>query len=335
REMGDMMEKVYKTFAKNPITANLTHFGRGKKYLNEARDQKSRNLASSALSYDEAINNLEIAHKNHPTSSEIKEILTQAHEEYEVILKELSISEIIENKFFKKNHFPEKIHLPLDEDSEPNDTRQLACELLQKDVSSKQKERLYTLARNIINRFAEIKIIDSTLVHEVMVLSHLPDSEKELYRNLMETFVTKIKESNLLHPPLLEGLSHIIRQANPKHREPDDLVCILEVLNKKFKNLRAQDKNRQIEMTQTLGRLFDVMADCKVQDLEYEELYKPLYDTFKKLQSDSNQELVYHAKYACQALICISNNKSPWKEFLQVFLGITNFAGAFKNIDPG
>ncbi|CAG8717940.1 10996_t:CDS:2, partial [Cetraspora pellucida] len=345
-------DKAYKTFSKNPFTANLTHFGKGQKCLNEAHDQKSQNLASSALLCKNAISNFEIAHKNHPNSSDIKETLTKARKEYEEVLKELYLSErghltnkesddpqyFIENKFFKKNYISEKI-LPLNEDDEPSNTQQLACELCRNDISDGQKKNLCRLAQEIIERFAKRESITLESVHEVMVLSHLPDVEEEIYKNLMERFIYKIKKSILLHQPLLEGLSHIISQANPKHLNPNDLVNILEILNKKFKNLHTQNKDQQIEMTRTLGRLFDVMTDCEVQDLKYEELYKPLYNTFKKLQNSSNQELAYHAKYACQALNCIPNDESPWKAFQRrggkIILGTTKLAGAVKNIDPG
>ncbi|CAG8523618.1 8868_t:CDS:2, partial [Cetraspora pellucida] len=284
--MNGIINKAYKTFSKNQITCKLTHFGRGQKYLNEARDQKSQNPESSALLYKYALNNLEIAHNNRPNSDEIKEILIRAREEYEEILKELSLSEndysknepsddlqrFIENKFFSKNYIPEK-NLPLNEDDEPSNTQQLARKLRRNDISDEQKMKLCILVRKIIEK-------------------------EELYRHLVDIFITKIKKSNFLYPSLLEGLSHIIRQANPKHLKPNDLVCILNILNVKFKNLHPQDKDQLIEITRTLGWLFDVMADCKVRDLKYEELCKPLYDTFKKLKSDNNQELVYLAGYA-------------------------------------
>ncbi|CAG8756923.1 20679_t:CDS:2, partial [Cetraspora pellucida] len=240
-----------------------------------------------------------------------------------------------ENNFFKKDYiFPEK-NPPLNEDDEPSNTQQLACELRRNDISDGQKENLRTLALEIINEFAKSKIMTFDLVHEVMVLSYLPDAEEEIYRNLMEHFIRKIEESILLHQPLLEGLSHVISQANPKHLKPNDLVCILEILKKQFKNLYTQDEDQQIEMTRTLGQLFDVMTDCKVRDLKYEELCKPLYDTLKKLSSDNNQELAYFADYACQALNCIPNDESPWKAFGKVLLDIPKLAGAIKNIDPG
>ncbi|CAG8587126.1 7023_t:CDS:2, partial [Cetraspora pellucida] len=350
--MNGIMNKAYKTFSKNQITANLTHFGRGKKYLNEAHDQKSRNLEYSALLYRDAIKNLEIAHKNHPTSGEIKKILIQTREEYKEILKELSLSEsdhsknekpddpkcFMENKFFKKNDIPEK-NLPRNENDKPSNTQQLACELRRNDISDRQKNDLFTLAQEIIERFAKTENITFELVHEVMVLSQLPDAEEEIYKNLMEKFIHKINDSILLHQPLLEGLSHIIRQANPKHLKPNDMVCVLNVLNVKFKNLHTQDKDQQIEMARTVGQLFDIMADCKVQDLKYEELYKPLYNTFKKLNGDNNQELAYLADYACQALNCISNDESPWKAFQRrggaILTGSVKLADAVRNIEPG
>ncbi|KAF0468085.1 NACHT domain-containing protein [Gigaspora margarita] len=346
------INKTYKILAKNKIAQNLNHFGRGREYLNKAHDQKNLNLSCSALLYKEAVNNLKIAHKNHPTSGEIKKTLAQACREYEEILAELSLSEkdhlpnkesddlqrFIENQFFQKNYYVTEKHIPLGEDDEPNNTQQLACELRRKNVSDEQK-KLCRLAQKIIERFAKIDTPTLELVHEVMVLSHLPDAEEELYRHLVNIFIYKINQFGFLFPSLLEGLSHIIRQANPKHLKPNDLVYVLNVLNEKFKNLHTQDKDQQIEMTRTLGRLFDVMADCEVRDLKYEETYKPLYDTFKTLNNDNNQELAYLSGYACQALVCIPNDESPWKAFQRrggkVFLGITKLAGAIKNIDPG
>ncbi|CAG8485033.1 7413_t:CDS:2 [Cetraspora pellucida] len=347
------LNKTYKTFAKIPITQNLSHFGKGIKYLNEAHDQKNRNLECSALLYKEAVNNLKIANKHHPASGEIKKTLAQACREYDEILTELSLSKkdnsqnneyddaqrFIENKFFQKNHYVPEKHIPLGEDDVPINTQQLAYEIHRKDISDEQKMKLCILVQKTIDKFAKMDIPTLALIHEVMVLSNLPDAEEELYRHLVNNFLNKINQFGFLFPSLLEGLSHIIRQANPKHLKPNDLVCILNVLNVKFKNLHTQDKDQLIEMTRTLGWLFDVMADCEVRDLQYENLYKPLYDTFKNLNSDNNQELAYLAGYACQALNCIPSDESPWKAFQRrggkVLLGITKLAGAIKNIDPG
>ncbi|CAG8603870.1 24003_t:CDS:2 [Cetraspora pellucida] len=320
----------------NELYLNLphTHFKKGENYLKKAHDQKSQNLEYSVLLFQKAINDLEIAHEKYPTISKIKEILTKAREDYGEVLKEPNSPGrghlINENKFFKKDYTP-----PLNKDDEPSNTQQLACELRRNDISDGQKENLRTLAREIIEEFAKRNSIESKFVHKVMVLSYLPDAEEEIYRNLVNIFITKIKESVFLYPSLLEGLSYVISQANPKHLKPNDLVRILEILNEQFKNLHSQDKYQQIEMTRTLGQLFDVMADCKVRDLKYEVLCKPLNKTFKKLSSDNNQELAYLADYACQALSCIPNDESPWKAFRKVLLGIAKLAGAIKNIDPG
>ncbi|CAG8561253.1 14890_t:CDS:2, partial [Gigaspora rosea] len=113
------------------------------------------------------------------------------------------------------------------------------------------------------------------------------------------------------------GLSHVIRHANPKHLELGDLVRILKILKKEFENIHTHDKEQQIKMIRTLGQLFDAMADCKVKDLK----------------------LAYQAKYACQALICILHDESPWKTFQKrctdIFKGLTKLAGAITSIDPG
>ncbi|RIB30143.1 hypothetical protein C2G38_2054708, partial [Gigaspora rosea] len=68
-------------------------------------------------------------------------------------------------------------------------------------------------------------------------------------------------------------------------------------------------------------------------------LYNPLFNALEKLSSNSNLELAYQAKYACQALICILHDESPWKTFQKrctdIFKGLTKLAGAITSIDPG
>src|SRR6185437_3216224 len=105
----------------------------------------------------------------------------------------------------------------------------------------------------------------------------------------------------------------------PSHLEHDDLVRILKILNEQSKNIHSQGKNdQQLEMIKTLAQILDAMADCEVKGLDREELYKPLYDDLKRLSKDSsNPELSYQASYACQALLCIPNNESPWKALVR------------------
>ncbi|RIB16568.1 hypothetical protein C2G38_1501359 [Gigaspora rosea] len=217
--------------------------------------------------------------------------------------------------------------------------------LQQKNVSDEQKENLRTLALGIINRFGEMTTITIELVDEVTALSYFLDAEDETYnslledinKNLLEVIISKIKRTTLLHPPLLKGLAHIIRHVNPKHLDPDDLVRILTRLKEQFENIHTRDK--QIETIRTLGLLFDSMTDCEVKDLSYEELYNPLYKALENLSSNSNQELAYQARYACQALICIPNDESPWKAFQKrasnIFHGLAKLTGAITSIDPG
>ncbi|KAF0516450.1 NACHT domain-containing protein [Gigaspora margarita] len=342
--MKSIGNKIYEKTSK--IT-DKTHFGKGLKHLKKAQDQKL-NPEYAILSYKEAIHNLTIAHEHHPISNEIKETLDQACSELflcALSLLESSTENIVENKFFTKDLHVSENNLIFDEAHKPANTRKLARMLQQKNVSDKQKEELRTLALGIINRFGEMTTITIELVDELTALSYFTDTEDETFKNLLEdinknlleVIISKIKRSTLLHPPLLKGLSHIIRHVNPKSLDPNDLVRILTRLKEQFENSHNQDN--QIEMVRTLGLLFDAMADCKVKDLSQEELHNPLYKTLEKLSSNSNLELAYQARYACQALICIPNDESPWKAFQKrannIFRGFAKLAGAITSIDPG
>ncbi|CAG8496486.1 17772_t:CDS:2, partial [Gigaspora margarita] len=262
----------------------------------------------------------------------------------ELSLLENSTKNLIETKFFTKDLCVSE-NLNFDERHKPANTRMLARILQQKNLSNEHKEKLRTLALGIISRFGEMQIITIELVDEVIALSYFPDTEDETYnslledinKNLLEVITSKIKRTTLLHPPLLKGLSHIIRHVNPKHLNPDDLVRILKRLKEQFENIHTRDN--QIETIRTLGLLFDAMADCKVKYLSQEELHNPLYKALEKLSSSDNLELAYQARYAFQALICIPNDESPWEAFqkraINIFRGFATLAGAIKNIDPG
>ncbi|CAG8793872.1 1054_t:CDS:1, partial [Gigaspora rosea] len=174
-----MKNKIYKKISK---TTGITHFGKGLNHLKEARDQIN-DPANAALSYQEAIRNLEIAHDRHLTSNEIKTTLEQAHRELSLLDNKImnssqSLNEntcpseenIIEAQFFTKNLLVPKNNLLLSEDDTPNNTLQLACELRQSELPDKQKE-LIKLARQIIIEFVQTKITESDLVNEVIALS--------------------------------------------------------------------------------------------------------------------------------------------------------------------
>ncbi|CAG8567270.1 1624_t:CDS:2, partial [Cetraspora pellucida] len=232
------------------------------------------------------------------------------------------------NQFFTRNPIMPSVKedLLLIDGGSPRDTRQLAHALQRNDLTSEQHE------------FAKHKTKPSEIVREVVALASLPDIEEEIYRELLDQIIKAIRKANLLHPSLLKGLSYVIRQANPKHLKPNDLVRVLKILNEQSKNIHSQGISEQLEMTKTLAHLLDAMSDCEVKDLNREELYMPLYYNLKQLSKNNNPELSYQASYACQALLYIPNDESPWKAFmrrgLKIIGGIAKLAGSIKNIDP-
>ncbi|KAF0525597.1 NACHT domain-containing protein [Gigaspora margarita] len=318
KEIRDILAKVYTEYG--DVLKDANQFTEAEKRYDKAKKWGSNQLLTSKTTKNALILNSTVA------------------------MAVSAVPEDMISKFFKKNSVVPSLKndLLLTDIGNPRDTKQLVYALQQRNITPEQQKRLRNLAQDIIEEFANHQTKSSEIVREVVELACLPDGneEKEIYRTLLDQIIEAIRKANLLHLPLLKGLSHVIRHANPSHLEHDDLVRILKILNEQLKNIHPQEKNdQQLEMIKILAQLLDAMADCEVKGLDREELHKPLYDGLKRFSKDSsNPELSYQASYACQALLCIPNNESPWKALVRRgtsnLNGVVKITSAVKNIDP-
>jgi len=141
--------------------------------------------------------------------------------------------------------------------------------------------------------------------------------EKGDFRSLLSMFVNAIKDSLLLEVQSLEGLAHLIQSAAPGYIDADDLVKILELLSIRLQETFQQSPQHIYELTITVSRVLDAMADSNIQGLDRVKLHEPLLSYLERLKANKDPYIVYQAAYAFQALLCVPDDEEPWQAVLR------------------
>jgi len=261
-----------------------------------------------------------------------------------------------------KNIFPRSVRPPTiafnppEPDSRLIDTRQLACclGLLQADIEPEdildpiirtwvlntkketdEKERLNTLATDVIRAFKRDEIKDGKSVTEVVFLA--PVLERDDFRYLIKEFYSGIDQSGLLDVHQLEGLARLIQGAGPGDLDSDDLVKVLTLLSTRLRDTHQQSTHHLYELTAAVSHVLDAMADASVQGLNRENIHEPLSAYLDELKKSSDPYLVYQAAYAYQALLCVPDDESMWQATLRrtgkVIQGVSGLVSAMKGLD--
>jgi len=263
----------------------------------------------------------------------------------------------IPKDIFPKNLRPPAIPFsPPEPDSRLSDTRQLAqcLGLLQPSIElddildpaartwlqttkddPDEKDRLRSLATDVIRAFKRDEFKDSKAVTEVMYLA--PVLEKDDYRYLVKEFISGIDGSLLLDIHQLEGLAHLIQGAGTGYLETDDLVKILNLLSTRLRETHPQSTNHQYQLTVAVSHVLDAMADANVSGLDREKIHEPLSSYLDGLKGSSDAYLVYQAAYAYQALLCVPDDETLWQATLRrtgkVIQGVSGLVSAVKGLD--
>ncbi|KAF9344319.1 hypothetical protein BGX34_005787, partial [Mortierella sp. NVP85] len=261
-----------------------------------------------------------------------------------------------------KNIFPRSARPPAiafnppEPDSRLIDTRQLVCclALLQADIESEdildpivrawvlntkkepdEKERLKTLATNVIRAFKRDELKDSKSVTEVVFLA--PVLERDDFRYLIKEFYSGIDQSGLLDVHQLEGLARLIQGARSGDLDSDDLVKMLALLSTRLRDTHQQSTHHLYELTAAVSHVLDAMADASVQGLNRETIHEPLSAYLDGLKKSTDPYLVYQAAYAYQALLCVPDDESLWQATLRrtgkVIQGVSGLVSAVKGLD--
>jgi len=258
---------------------------------------------------------------------------------------------------FVENLRPPSIRFKLPEaDERLHDTPQLACCLaliqtsqppddildtatrdwlrtVEKDMD--EKNRLGTMATDIVRAFKRDEIKDAKAVAEVVYLA--PVLNKDAFQDLLSEFYSGIDHSGLLKFHQLEGLAQLIQSADPGYLSADDLVKILGLLSSRLRDTHQQSTQHMHQLTLAVTHVLDAMADTKVTGLDREKLHEPLSSYLSELKGSSDPYLVFQAAYAYQALLCVPDNETAWQAAMRrtgkVIQGLSGLVSAVKGLD--
>jgi len=198
-----------------------------------------------------------------------------------------------------------------------------------------EHERLTMLATDVIRTFKKEEIKDAKAVAEVVCLA--PVIERDLFRDLLGSFVDGIGRANLLDIHQLQGLARLIQGADKGYLDADDLVKILSLLTTRLQSTHQQSPRHVYQLTLAASYVLDAMADTKVEGLDRETLHEPLSLYLDALKGNAEPYLMYQAAYACQALLCVPDNETMWQATIRrtgkVIQGVSGLVSAVKGLD--
>ncbi|KAF9373232.1 hypothetical protein BGX21_004530, partial [Mortierella sp. AD011] len=203
------------------------------------------------------------------------------------------------------------------------------------DNDPSEKERLETMATDVIRAFLRDEIKGSDAVAEVVRLASV--LKQDDFRKLLEVFVDGIGQSVLLKVHFLDGLAYLMRNAPQRSLDPDDLVRILELLSTQLKDTHQQSTQHTYLLATTISHVLDSMVDSQVEGLDREQLHEPLSQYLDDLQKSPDPCLVYQAAYAYQSLQHIPDDETFLKSMIRrtgrVVRGISGVVSAVKAVD--
>jgi len=261
-----------------------------------------------------------------------------------------------------KHIFPRNVHPPTipfhppEPDTRLSDTRQLAycLGLLQanidpddiQDLNARnwvtntknepdERERLRTLATDVIRAFKRDEFKDAKSVTEVVLLA--PVLERDDFRYLVKEFYSGIDQSGLLDVHQLEGLARLIHGAGSGDLDSDDLVKVLTLFSTRLRDTHQQSTCHLYQLTLAVSHVLDAMADASVKGLNRETIHEPLSSYLDELKQSADPYLVYQAAYAYQALLCVPDDEPLWQATLRrtgkVIQGMSGLVSAVKGLD--
>ncbi|KAF9560156.1 hypothetical protein EC968_006332 [Mortierella alpina] len=200
--------------------------------------------------------------------------------------------------------------------------------------NQEEKDRLRTLATDIVRALVRDELKDIETIREVVCLASVLDRDD--FQALLSLLVDMVSKSLLLDDRVLEGLAHMI-QANAKFIEADDLVKILQLLSTRLQETFHQSSQSIYKLTRTVLRVLDAMADCNIQGLDRVNLHEPLLNYLSRLKSDKDPHIVYQAACAFQALLCVPDDEELWQAALRrsgtIIKGVGGLASAIKGLN--
>ncbi|KAG0008091.1 hypothetical protein BGZ80_003858, partial [Entomortierella chlamydospora] len=214
-------------------------------------------------------------------------------------------------------------------------TPQLAYCLSLLHFDTDEKVRLQALAADVVRAFIRDEHKKPETVAEVVCLAAV--LERDDFRDLLQAFLVGIEQSGFLDINLLDGLTQLIRNSMPGYLDADDLIKILELLNKHIKDNHDLSIRHPYRLALTISCLLDSMVDSQVEGLSREHLHVPLHEYLEELHDSSDPYLSYQAAYAHQALRYIPDDETILQSMMRrtgkVAQGISGVVSGVKALD--
>jgi hypothetical protein len=220
---------------------------------------------------------------------------------------------------------------------EPEDIQDLAAQkwVLNTKNEPDERERLRSLATDVIRAFKRDEFKDAKSVNEVVILTPVLDHDD--FRYLVKELYSGINQSGLLDVHQLEGLARLMQGAGSGYLGSDDLVKVLKLLSTRLRDTHQQSTDHLYQLTVAVSHVLDAMADASVKGLNRETIHEPLSSYLDGLKQSSDPYLVYQAAYAYQALLCVPDDESLWQATLRrtgkVIQGVSGLVCAVKGLD--
>ncbi|KAF9276132.1 hypothetical protein BGZ88_001926, partial [Linnemannia elongata] len=178
-----------------------------------------------------------------------------------------------------------------------------------------EQQHIDELTSKVLEEFINNNIKDSTAIAEVLLIA--PMLDKEHYRKLLNDFIRSFEEATLQDTFLLQGLVQLVQSASDGCLHQDDLVRVLAILRQQLVNTHIQSSKHPFHLTVAVSRVLDVMAECKVEDLDRVTEHEPLLEILKVVRESDDPYLLYQASYAFQALQYVPDEETALQAVLR------------------
>ncbi|KAF9119578.1 hypothetical protein BGW39_000214, partial [Mortierella sp. 14UC] len=198
-----------------------------------------------------------------------------------------------------------------------------------------EQDRLHWIVEKLVRAFVEDDLKGSAAIGEIVLLG--PILDREMYRTLLNCFISQFEQDKLLDITLLHGLVQLVECASDGYLVDDDLARIATVLFKKLSMTHNGTSDHVLLLTLALDRLLDVMVAGKVKDLNRDRDHQPMLQLLDGLKGSDNAYVKYQATYAYQALQYVPDDETPlqvvWRYSKMAAAGASAVSSVFK-LDP-
>ncbi|GJJ77553.1 hypothetical protein EMPS_09912 [Entomortierella parvispora] len=163
----------------------------------------------------------------------------------------------------------------------------------------------------IVEIFKKDAIKDTAAVVEIVQLAPVLDDDH--FRFLFTTFINTVNHSEILHLHSLEGLAKVIQGAGQGSIDSDDLVRILQSLQRKLESTHSESIRNRHHLLLAVSRVLESMGDAHITDVDRINIHGPLTDLLRESESADNPYLAFQSAYATQALLNVSDDDNIWR----------------------